>query len=153
MDQANASVILSLRFECFKTCVEKLRVICALAGCGYQVEKIQCVDMFGWTRAVETVCLLSKRKPDSYVHLNLKMEDYYRIKDARRSRTRIKVYGQGDESLTEKIRSRESQNSCSDDSRVGSEVVKMFTPEERLLRFQNRISLKLCRSLSGLLRN
>ena len=31
---------------------------------------------------VETVCLLSNRKPDSYVHLNLKMEDYYRIKDA-----------------------------------------------------------------------
>ena len=39
MDQTNASVILSLRFECLKTCVEKLRVICALAGCGYQVEK------------------------------------------------------------------------------------------------------------------
>ena len=25
---------------------------------------------------------VSNRKPDSYVHLNLKMEDYYRIKDA-----------------------------------------------------------------------
>ena len=32
----------------------------------------------------ETVCLLGKRKPDSYVHLNLKMEDYYRIKDAQK---------------------------------------------------------------------
>ena len=31
---------------------------------------------------VETVCLLSNRKLDTYVHLNLKMEDYYRIKDA-----------------------------------------------------------------------
>jgi site-specific DNA recombinase len=31
---------------------------------------------------IETVCLLSNRNPDSYVHLNLKMEDYYRIKDA-----------------------------------------------------------------------
>ena len=31
---------------------------------------------------VETVCLLSNRKPDSYMHLNLKMEDYYRFKDA-----------------------------------------------------------------------
>jgi hypothetical protein len=31
---------------------------------------------------VETVCLLSNRKPDSYVHLNLKMEDYCGIKDA-----------------------------------------------------------------------
>ena len=26
---------------------------------------------------VETVCLLSNRKPASYVHLNLKMEDYF----------------------------------------------------------------------------
>ena len=36
------------------------------------------------TTHVETVCLLSNRKPDSYVHLNLKMEDYYRIKDAQK---------------------------------------------------------------------
>ena len=35
---------------------------------------------------VETVCLLSNRKTDSYVHLNLKMEDYYRIKDAQKER-------------------------------------------------------------------
>lgn len=54
MDQANASVILSPRFERLKTCVEKLRVICALAECGYQVEKIQRVDMFCWTGHVET---------------------------------------------------------------------------------------------------
>lgn len=33
---------------------------------------------------VETVCLLSNRKTDSYVQLNLKMEDYYRIKDAQK---------------------------------------------------------------------
>ena len=33
---------------------------------------------------VETVCLLSNRKPDSYVHLNLKMEDYYKIKDTQK---------------------------------------------------------------------
>ena len=33
---------------------------------------------------VETVCLLSNRKPDSYVHLKLKMEDYYKIKDAKK---------------------------------------------------------------------
>ena len=41
-------------------------------------------DMFPGTVHVETVCLLSNRKPDSYVHLNLKMEDYYRIKDAQK---------------------------------------------------------------------
>ena len=49
---------------------------------GYRVERVRCVDMFPATVHVETVCLLSNRKPDSYVHLNLKMEDYYRIKDA-----------------------------------------------------------------------
>jgi len=50
----------------------------------YKVQKIQPVDMFPYTEHVETVCLLSNRKPDSYVHLNLKMEDYYRIKDAQK---------------------------------------------------------------------
>ena len=51
---------------------------------GYVPEKVCCVDMFPGTGHVETVCLLSNRKPDSYVHLNLKMEDYYRIKDAQK---------------------------------------------------------------------
>ncbi|MEE1113660.1 MAG: 23S rRNA (uracil(1939)-C(5))-methyltransferase RlmD [Eubacterium sp.] len=49
---------------------------------GYRLERAVCVDMFPGTVHCETVCLLSNRKPDSYVHLNLKMEDYYRIKDA-----------------------------------------------------------------------
>ena len=40
--------------------------------------------LLGETTHVETVCLLSNRKPDSYVHLNLKMEDYYRIKDSQK---------------------------------------------------------------------
>lgn len=51
---------------------------------GYEAEEAWGVDMFPWTGCVETVCLLSNRKPDSYVHLNLKMEDYYRIKDAQK---------------------------------------------------------------------
>ena len=49
---------------------------------GYRLIRAAAVDQFPWTKNVETVCLLSNRKPDSYVHLNLKMEDYYRIKDA-----------------------------------------------------------------------
>ncbi|MBQ3398732.1 MAG: 23S rRNA (uracil(1939)-C(5))-methyltransferase RlmD [Synergistaceae bacterium] len=53
-----------------------------LAGHGYRLESVRAFDMFPQTAHVETVCLLSNRKPDSYVHLNLKMEDYYRIKDA-----------------------------------------------------------------------
>lgn len=55
-----------------------------LRGRGYEVVRGQAVDQFGMTVHVETVCLLSNRKPDSYVHLNLKMEDYYRIKDAQK---------------------------------------------------------------------
>ena len=51
---------------------------------GYEIVKACCVDMFPHTVHVETVCLLSNRKPDSYVHLNLKMKDYYRIKDAQK---------------------------------------------------------------------
>ena len=51
---------------------------------GYRAVKGVCVDMFPFTVHVETVCLLSNRKADSYVHLNLKMEDYYRIKDAQK---------------------------------------------------------------------
>ena len=51
---------------------------------GYEVEKVVAVDQFPGTVHIETVCLLSNRKPDSYVHLNLKMEDYYRIKDAQK---------------------------------------------------------------------
>ena len=51
---------------------------------GYRMKECTPVDMFPFTRHVETVCLLSNRKPDSYVHLNLKMEDYYRIKDAQK---------------------------------------------------------------------
>lgn len=49
---------------------------------GYRLKKVSETDMFPMSGHVETVCLLSNRKPDSYVHLNLKMEDYYRIKDA-----------------------------------------------------------------------
>ncbi len=50
---------------------------------GYQVEKVCPVDMFPMTVHVETVCLLSNRKPkpDTHVDLTLDMEDYYRIKD------------------------------------------------------------------------
>ena len=58
------------------------RDLVPLQDAGYEVRFVQPVDMFPQTAHVETVCLLSNRKPDSYVHLNLKMEDYYRIKDA-----------------------------------------------------------------------
>lgn len=67
------------------TLARDLKVLC---GGGYELKKVRVVDQFGHTVHVETVCLLSNRKPDSYVHLNLKMEDYYRIKDAQKEQDR-----------------------------------------------------------------
>ena len=42
---------------------------------------VQPVDMFPWTGHIETVCLLSNRKPDARVKIDVDLEDYYRIKD------------------------------------------------------------------------
>lgn len=52
---------------------------------GYRAEKAVCVDLFPWTRGVETVCLLSNRKPDTKVRIDVDLEDYYRIKDAKKT--------------------------------------------------------------------
>ncbi len=52
---------------------------------GYEPTRLCMVDMFPMTGNVESCVLLervSNRKADSYVKLNVKMEDYYRIKDA-----------------------------------------------------------------------
>lgn len=56
-----------------------------LTGCGYRVEKACCVDMFPWSANVETVCLLSNRKPDARVKIDVDLEDYYRIKDSKKN--------------------------------------------------------------------
>ena len=50
----------------------------------FWIKQFNSIDLFLDLLFIETVCLLSNRKPDSYVHLNLKMEDYYRIKDAQK---------------------------------------------------------------------
>ncbi len=42
---------------------------------GYQAEKVQCVDMFCWTGAVETVMLLSKLKEAKHIDVELKMDE------------------------------------------------------------------------------
>ncbi len=34
---------------------------------------------------IETVCLLSNRKPDAKVRLDVDLEDYYHIKDAKKN--------------------------------------------------------------------
>ena len=38
---------------------------------GYKVQKVQSVDMFCWTSGVETVVLLSHKKADSYIHIDV----------------------------------------------------------------------------------
>ena len=61
------------------------RDVAFLTDGGYYMEKAVPVDMFPHSMHVESCVLLervSNRKADSYVKLNVKMEDYYRIKDA-----------------------------------------------------------------------
>ena len=50
---------------------------------GYRATRAVAVDMFPWTGNVETVCLLSNRKPDTKVRIDVDLKDYYRIKDAK----------------------------------------------------------------------
>lgn len=50
---------------------------------GYEFREATPCDMFPWTGHVETVCLLSntqRKKKESYITLDVEMEDYYRIK-------------------------------------------------------------------------
>ena len=51
---------------------------------GYEFKEATPCDMFPWTGHVETVCLLSntqRKKKESYITLDVEMEDYYRIKN------------------------------------------------------------------------
>ena len=45
----------------------------------YRMKKAVPVDMFPFVEDVETVCLLSNRKPDSNIKLSLDMDEYYDI--------------------------------------------------------------------------
>ena len=53
---------------------------------GWQVKRIQPVDMFPHTDSVETVCLLGKRKPDTTVKIGIDMDDYRRIRDEEKAK-------------------------------------------------------------------
>ena len=52
---------------------------------GYILKEATPFENFPWTRHVETVCLLSNRKPDTKVRIDVDLEDYYRIKDAKKN--------------------------------------------------------------------
>ncbi len=58
-----------------------------LLGNGYELKKVCAVDQFGHSMHVETVCLLSNtyKKKESYVTLDVEMDDYYRIKNGENS--------------------------------------------------------------------
>lgn len=42
---------------------------------GYQAERVQCVDMFCWTGAVETVMLLVQQRPDDIVRVGIDTDE------------------------------------------------------------------------------
>ncbi|MBQ9443996.1 MAG: 23S rRNA (uracil(1939)-C(5))-methyltransferase RlmD [Lachnospiraceae bacterium] len=57
------------------------RDIKVFMAAGYRLSRFVAVDQFCHTSHVETVCLLSNRKPDARVKIDVDLEDYYRIKD------------------------------------------------------------------------
>lgn len=61
------------------------RDLAALQEDGYRVERVCCVDMFPASGNIETVCLLSNRKPNTKVRIDVDLEDCYRIKDAKKN--------------------------------------------------------------------
>ena len=62
------------------TLARDLKFLCSQ---GYKLERCRAVDQFPMSVHVETVCLLSNRKPDATVKLSVDMDDYYRIKDGK----------------------------------------------------------------------
>lgn len=66
------------------------RDVAWLAKHGYKPQGCWPFDQFPFTESIEAIALLQrsnrKSKPDTYVKLSLDMEDYYRIKDAKRKK-------------------------------------------------------------------
>ncbi len=54
------------------TLARDLKVLC---GKGYELERVRAVDMFPMTVHVETVCLLSQRKPDTTIEVDLDISE------------------------------------------------------------------------------
>ncbi len=69
------------------TLARDLKLLCddEAAGSSYKLKTVRAVDMFPHTVHVETVCLLSNRKPDTKVKIDVDLEDYYRIKDSKKN--------------------------------------------------------------------
>ena len=58
------------------TLARDLKVLCAE---DYELTRVSTTDMFPQSTHVETVCLLSNRKPDTTVKLSVDMDDYHSI--------------------------------------------------------------------------
>ena len=54
------------------TLARDLKMLCEK---GYEVEKVRCCDMFGWTTHVETVVLLSRKTPDDTIEVDLDLDE------------------------------------------------------------------------------
>ncbi len=54
------------------TLARDLRYLCDR---GYEVKKVRCCDMFGWTVHVETICLLSKLHADQHIEVEFQMDE------------------------------------------------------------------------------
>ena len=67
------------------TLARDLRYLTDGGAGAYSLRSAQPVDLFGQTCHVETVCLLSNRKPDTKVRIDVDLEDYYRIKDSKKN--------------------------------------------------------------------
>ena len=61
------------------------RDLSILRSGGYELKRFRGCDMFAQSHHVETVCLLSNRKPDTKVRIDVDLEDYYRIKDSKKN--------------------------------------------------------------------
>jgi 23S rRNA (uracil-5-)-methyltransferase RumA len=69
------------------TLARDMRILC---DSGYEAVRVQPVDQFPGSVHVETVCLLSntqRPKKESYITLDVEMEDYYRIKNEGKNST------------------------------------------------------------------
>ena len=71
------------------TLARDLKMLCEN---GYEVEKVRCCDMFGWTTHIETVCLLVLRNPVTHINIDVDVEEMVQDKRGQATYGQIKDY-------------------------------------------------------------
>ena len=71
------------------TLARDLKMLCEK---GYEVEKVRCCDMFGWTTHIETVCLLVLRNPVTHINIDVDVEEMVQDKRGMATYGQIKDY-------------------------------------------------------------